>query len=144
MRIRRITSHSLQALAEASLIAMLIVGLMAGTAFAGRAGGGGKPPGGGGGTLAVVMVEDANGNGAPNWNDTITFNVTSKNADPYVSVKCYQGGTLVYGADAGFYDAYPWPGARNMPLYSPAWTGGAADCQGFINSSLVLSFHVDA
>ena len=38
MRVRRITSHSLQALAEASLIAMLVVALMAGTAFAARGG----------------------------------------------------------------------------------------------------------
>lgn len=143
MRIRRITKHSFEAIAEASLIAMLVVGLMVGTAFAGK-GGGGKPPRTGGGTLTVVMVEDANANGAPNWNDTITFDVISKLDNPYVSVRCYQGGTLVYGADAGFYPEYPWPGARMMPLYSPSWTGGAADCQGFINSSLVLNFHVDA
>lgn len=35
-RTRRIASHLSQALAEAGLIAMLIVGLIAGTAFAGR------------------------------------------------------------------------------------------------------------
>jgi hypothetical protein len=38
VRIRRITSHSLQAIAEGALIAMLVVGLMAGSAFAARGG----------------------------------------------------------------------------------------------------------
>ena len=36
--LKRFTSHSLMALAEASLVALLVVGLMAGTAFAGRGG----------------------------------------------------------------------------------------------------------
>ena len=40
--LKRFTTHTLMALAEASLIALLVVGLIAGTAFAGR-GGGGKP-----------------------------------------------------------------------------------------------------
>jgi hypothetical protein len=42
MRIRSVLSHSFQALAEGALIALLVVGLMAGTAFAAR--GGGKQP----------------------------------------------------------------------------------------------------
>jgi hypothetical protein len=145
MRIRSVLSHSGQVVLEGALIAMLVVGLMAGTAFAGKGGGHGKPGGGAAtGTLAVVMVEDANGNGAPNWNDTITFKVTSTSTSPYVSVRCYQGGKLVYGADAGFYADYPWPGARNMPLSSPSWTGGAASCTALLNSSPVLSFSAGA
>jgi hypothetical protein len=144
MRMKSVLNHGAQALAEGSLIALLVVGLMAGSVFAapgGKGGGKGKP-GGSSGSLALVMVSDANGNGAPNWNDTITFNVTSSSDSPYVSVKCYQGGTLVYGADAGFYDSYPWPGARNMPLSSPAWTGGAASCNATLNGSPALSFNV--
>jgi hypothetical protein len=43
MRIRSVFSHSAQAVAEGALISVLVVGLMAGTAFAG------KPSGGGGG-----------------------------------------------------------------------------------------------
>jgi len=130
---------------EAALISTLIVGLVAGTAFAARGGGGHK---GGGttssGTLALVMVTDANSNGTPNYRDTITFNVTSTSTSPYVSVRCKQGDTLVYAADAGFYAGYPWPGAQIMPLYSPSWTGGAADCTTTLNGSPSLSFHVDA
>ena len=150
--LRRALTHVAQVVAEGALISLLIVGLVAGTAFAAKGGGagttgGGGHKGGGGsssGSLALVMVADANGNGSPNWNDTITFNVTSTSTSPYVSVKCTQGGTLVYAADAGFYADYPWPGARNMPLYSPSWTGGAADCTTTLNGSPSLSFHVDA
>jgi hypothetical protein len=90
------------------------------------------------------MVADSNGNGLPNWADTITFKITSASTYPYVDVGCYQGGTLVYSASAGFYPSYPWPGARNMPLYSPSWTGGAADCTATLNSGGSLSFHVYA
>jgi hypothetical protein len=36
MRIRSIFSHSAQAIAEGALVALLVVGLMAGTAFAGK------------------------------------------------------------------------------------------------------------
>ena len=148
--LKRFTTHTLMALAEASLIALLVVGLIAGTAFAGRGqggGGGGKPPRGGGGTtgnVALVMVEDLNGNGSPNWGDTITFNITTTAANPYLSLRCYQGGTLVLGADAGFYPDYPWQGARNMPLFSPSWTGGAASCSATVNTGGSLSFNVGA
>jgi hypothetical protein len=149
-RARTIRSHTALALGQAGLIALLVVGLAVGSALAakgGNGGGHGKPSGGSGtssGSLALVMLADANGNGTPNWNDTITFNVTSTSSSPYVSVRCYQGGTLVYAADAGFYADYPWPGARNMPLYSPSWTGGAADCTTTLNGSPSLSFPVDA
>ena len=118
----------------------------AGGGGGGKPGGGGGKPGGGSGSssLTLVMVSDANGNGSPNWGDMITFNVSSTSTTPFVSVRCYQGGTLVYAADAGFYDSYPWPGARLMPLSSPSWTSGAADCTTTVNGSPSLSFHVDA
>ena len=151
MRIRRITKHSFEAIAEASLIAMLVVGLMVGTAFAGKGGNGGGggghgKPGGGSttGSLVLVMVTDANGNGSPNWGDTITFNVTSTGANPFVAVTCTQGGTLVYSAGAGFYDSYPWPGARNMPLSSPSWTGGSAACNAILDTNPAVNFAVGA
>jgi hypothetical protein len=64
VRMRRITSHSLQAIAEAALIAMLVVALMAGTAFAGKGGSGGTGGGGhgkpGGGTLTATLVVSPN------------------------------------------------------------------------------------
>ena len=41
MRIRSVLSHSAQVVVEGALISLLVVGLMAGTAFAARGGGGG-------------------------------------------------------------------------------------------------------
>jgi hypothetical protein len=126
MRIRSVLGHALQAIAEGSLIAMLIVGLMAGSTFAGK-GSGGKPgSGGSGGSLAVVMVADANGNGAPNHADTITFNVTTSADRPFVSVNCYQGSAWVYAASVGYFADYPW--SKDFILSASSWTGGAADC----------------
>src|SRR3954451_6278495 len=134
------------------LVALLAVMLISGTAFAGKGSGGGKSGGGkpggsagGSSTVALVMVSDSNSDGLPNWGDTITFNVTSTvTGSPYLDVSCYQGTTLVFAANAGFYASYPWPGARNMPLYSPSWTGGAADCTAVLNSNLfTLRFHVN-
>ena len=143
--------HVAKALLEASLITALTFGLIVGSTFAGKGGGtgatgGGKHGGGGstGGTLTLLMVSDGNGNGAPNWGDTITFNVTSSSAYPTVDVLCYQSGTLVYSAGAGFYPSYPWPGARNMPLSSPSWTGGAADCTAALNGTIKLRFTAGA
>ena len=141
--------HVAKAVLEAGLITALTFGLIAGTAFAAKGGGGGGKHGSGGNTtgtstLTVVMVDDANGNGAPNWGDTITYTVTSSSTSPFVSTKCYQGGVLVYAADAGFYESYPWPGARNMPLSSPSWTSGGASCKAYVNNSLTLSFSVGA
>jgi hypothetical protein len=146
--VNRIFKHTAGAALEAGLIALLVVGLIAGSALAAKPSTNSGHKGGGstGGTssLSVVMVTDVNGDAAPNWGDTITFKVTTTATYPYVSVTCSQGGTLVYSASAGFYASYPWPGARNMPLSSPSWTGGAADCTAVLNTSLAtLKFHVN-
>jgi hypothetical protein len=75
------------------------------------------------------MVADTNGNGAPNFGDEITYNVsTSATAYPYVSTQCYQGRTHVLSASAGYYPSYAWPGAETVALQSGAWTGGGASC----------------
>jgi hypothetical protein len=125
VRIRRITSHTLQAVAEGSLIALLVVGLMAGTAFAGK----GKPPSGGAGTGAsVTMVLVDQSDGVANWGDEITYAVSTSAAYPYVSTTCTQGGVLVLSTSAGYFDSYAWPSARVVPLTTDRWTGGAADC----------------
>jgi hypothetical protein len=58
-RARRIFDHSWKALLEGALISLLVVGLIAGTAFAGRGGqstGGGKGHNGGGTLTATVRV----------------------------------------------------------------------------------------
>jgi hypothetical protein len=118
----------MQAVLEGALISLLVVGLIAGTALAGR-GGGGKNTSNGGGSLALVMVADANGNGQPNWADTVTFTAsTSATPEPHVRLQCFQSGLLVYTGDAGMYASYPWPWEQNMQLASSKWTSGAADC----------------
>ena len=54
------------------------------------------------------MVTDVNGNGSPNWGDTVTFDVsTTATTEPYVDLVCSQNGVVVYGATAGFFASYP-------------------------------------
>jgi hypothetical protein len=123
--LKRFTSHTVMALAEASLVAMLIVGLLAGTAFAGK-GGGGKPGGGtttGGGSLVVV---DMDGDGTINYGDDVTFRLTTSATRPYVSVNCYQGGSWVYAASVGYFADYPWD--QWFTLATSSWPAGSGDC----------------
>jgi hypothetical protein len=145
-------------------LAVLALALVPAAGFAAKGGGGGaatggKPSGGGGGhggggkpgggsgssSLMWAMVSDANGNGSPNWGDTITFTVSTSVANPYVTLTCNQNGALVYSASAGFYPEYLWPGARNMPLSSPSWMSGAASCTADLNNgAATLRFDVAA
>ena len=87
-----------------------------------------KHPGGSGSsTLTLVLLNSTDG--SPHWGQSVTFNVsTTATTQPNVSMKCYQNGTLVYGAEAGFYAGYPWPGTQTFILSSPSWTGGSANC----------------
>jgi hypothetical protein len=115
------------------VIALVVVLALAPIAFAGKGGGGGKPggggSGGGSGSLSLVMVTDQNGNGAPNWGDTVTFNIQqTATTSPYVDLTCAQNGAVVYSTSSGFFAAYPWPWTKDMTLGSQAWTGGAASC----------------
>ena len=92
-----------------------------------RGGGGGKTSGGG--TLALVMVDDVNGDRLPNRGDSVTFNIsTTVTTQPYVELICRQNGALVYGKTAGYFDGYLWPWSQVMRLSSDLWVGGAADC----------------
>ena len=124
MRNSSVFKHSGQAVLEGALVSLLVVGLMAGTAFAARGGGNGS--GGsttGGGSLALVL---ASGDTVANHGDTITFAVTTSATRPFVGLSCYVSGALVYQASVGFFPDYPW--AQNFVLASNGWTAGAADC----------------
>ncbi len=78
-------------------------------------------------SLSLVLLNSADG--LPHWGQQVTFNVSSTaTAEPNVSLNCYQNGSLVYGAVAGFYPSYPWPWSKIFTLSSPSWTGGAANC----------------
>jgi hypothetical protein len=127
MRINSGLRHAIQAIAEGSLIALLIVGLMAGTALAGK-GGGGKPAGSSG-SVTVQVVTDANGNGLANWGDQVHFTVTTSNTRPIVSLTCSQGGAVVYGDSHPYYWPNIWDDDGVFTLSSQSWTSGAAECR---------------
>jgi hypothetical protein len=135
MRMKSVLNHSAQAIVEGALVSLLVVGLLAGTAFAGKGGAGGGSHGGSGkpsagsgtGSVRVVMISDANGNGLPNWGDQITFTVSgASTSTPSVELDCRQSGTLVYAMSAGIYPDYPF--TQTYTLRSNYWTGGAAAC----------------
>jgi len=110
-------------------VALVIAALSATPTFAAKptGGGGGKGGNGGSGSLTLVVLNSTDG--LPHWGQQITFNVsTTATAEPHVSVRCTENGTVVYGAETGYYASYPWPWTQTMTLSSQAWTGGAADC----------------
>jgi len=130
-RIRAVTSHTLVAVVRAGLVATLVAGLLAGTAFAAK-GGGGKPGGGGtsgsGSITAVRMVYDQNANGAPNWADQITFTFTSSNSKPYITLTCSTSAGMVASSSHLMYTPNIWNDPGIFSLQSPSWMGGAASC----------------
>jgi len=121
--VKRSTSHTLMALAEASLVAFLVVGLVAGTAFAAK-GGGGKPSGGG--TIAVVVLDGDDA--VPNYRERAAFDVATTATDrPFVGLRCYQGSNSVLDGYTGYFETYmfdPW-----ITLGSPIWNAAtSAEC----------------
>ncbi len=130
MRIRSVLSHAVQALAEGALISLLVVGLIAGTALAARGGGSAKPSAGGGGTISLVVLD---ADGIANHGNTVTFNISTTNTRPFVSLNCYQGSAWVYAASAGYFDDYPW--SQDFILAASSWPSGAANCTARLYSS---------
>jgi hypothetical protein len=133
----------------AAFIALALALVPVALAGKGKPGGGGSTTGSG---LTLAMVIDQNGNGAPNWNDQITFTVaTTATTKPWVKLNCYQSGVWVSTSTAGFFAAYAW--APNFTLSSGGWTSGAGDCtatlymvtsNGRTKDLASYSFHVDA
>ena len=99
--------------------------------------------------LELQVATDANSNGIPNYRDVITFSFSPPpTTNPWVSVTCYQNGVGVYGASGCFFEGCYWPWTIMMSLYSGAWTGGAADCIAWLESTGgckydKLQFHVE-
>jgi hypothetical protein len=124
----RFTTHTLMALAEASLVALLVVGLIAGTAFAGKGGGkgGGGKPTGGSGTITWYVMDGSDT--IANYRERVAFNVSTSSTDrPFVGLRCYQDGVFVLDGYTGYFPTYayePW-----ITLGSPYWDPAvAADC----------------
>src|SRR6478672_818060 len=158
MRIRSVLKHSTMAVLEGALVATLVVGLMAGTALAGKPTGGGSGGGGhhgGGGTtggsgtisLASPLVVDGNGNGTANWADVVSFDIsTTATTEPWVNLVCSQNGVVVAQGWNGYFVGSIT--SRNFGLYSSYWNSGAADCVAYLTTPTwsrlaSTSFHVD-
>jgi hypothetical protein len=117
----------------------------------GGGGGGGGSTSGGASHLTLILVNSTDG--LAHWGQQITFSIsTTATSEPHVSVICYQGGSLVYSAQSGYFAGYPWPWTQVMTLSSSLWTGGAADCTATLYSLsgsrsttlATMSFHVYA
>ena len=59
-------------------------------------------------SLTLVMVSDINGDGLPNWGDSVTFDVSTTETWNQVNVTCYQNGVGVFGA------VLPWTPSRDV------------------------------
>ena len=78
--------------------------------------------------IAVVMANDANGDGLPNWNDHVTFDVGTAIENPFISLHCYQGTSWVLAA------AYP--ASWDYHLAASSWPGGEADCMATLYTTI--------
>lgn len=112
----------LHTLVQAGLVALLAVGLTAGSAFAAKGGG----SGGSGSTIRMVPLDSTDG--YAHYGQHITFAITTSNQYPVASVSCSQGGVVVYGDSRPMYQPNPWNDPGIFTLSSLSWTGGAADC----------------
>lgn len=114
----------------AMLLALIATAVVVGPVSPASAGG----PKGSNSTIAVVLLDSTDG--VAHYGQRVTFTVsTTATAKPMVQLDCYQGGTHVYWASAGFYEGYPWPWNREFRLTSSYWTGGAADCTATLYSN---------
>jgi hypothetical protein len=115
---------------------------------------GGKSGGGSTSTISLAQpsasLAAASTAAWPRWGDFVSFDVLTADAYPYVNLNCYQGGALVSQTWEGYFDGAL--GDRMFGLYSPVWTGGAADCtadlKGYTSKGwkqlATTSFHVEA
>ena len=113
------TRRLLGAATEASLIVLLVFGLIAGTSLAAAGGkgvGGGKPAGG---TIQHYVLDGADA--VANHTERVAFNVATTATDrPFVGVRCWQGSAWVLDRYTGYFSTYmfePW-----VTLDSSYWT----------------------
>ena len=105
---------------------LLTFSLLSGTAEAARGGGRG---GGASGSLSLVLLDSTDG--LAHYGQHVTFAVSTTVRYPYVELQCSQGGTVVAQGWEGFFTGALSDGV--FGLYSPQWTGGAADCTAYIS-----------
>ena len=96
------------------------------------------------GSISLVLLDSTDG--CAHYGQSVTFNVsTTATTEPWVNLKCYQNGVLVAEGWNGYFDRSLT--GRNFGLYSPSWTGGAADCTASLTTPqkaqlASTSFHV--
>lgn len=78
-----------------------------------------------GSNLTLVLLNSTDG--VPHWGQDVTFELTTRAAEPFVNVRCYQGEAFVYDGWAGFFDG-AWFG-QTFTLSSMYWQSGDADCK---------------
>ena len=113
--------------AEALIIVILVIGLMAVPVFAAKGGGAqasGKPTAGA--SISLVLLDSTDG--AAHHGQRVSFTVSTTATDrPFVRLHCWQGATGVYNNSIGIFPTYlydPW-----LTLDSSYWTAGAeASC----------------
>lgn len=132
MRISSVFKHSGQAVLEGALVSMLVVGLMAGTAFAAKPLASGGPKNSGTGTISLALMDGAT---EAKYGARVTFTIsTTATTYPYVHLMCSQAGTLVLESRMGFF-----PTALGDEWFylgpTPAWQGGAANCTANLEKS---------
>jgi hypothetical protein len=120
--------------------------LAKGTGGGGKKGGGGGVTTTGGGTIDLVLLSSTDG--LAHVRQDVTFNVsTTATVAPYVTLRCYQNGTLVLKSSNGMFVTSL---DQIFTLASNSWLSGAADCDATLenwdNGGVValasMSFHV--
>jgi hypothetical protein len=112
----------------------------------------GGSTGGSGGTISLVLINPP-ADGLPHFGYDVTFNVsTTATTQPWVTLRCYVGGTLVDKDSNAMF-----PGSLDEIFTlggTPLWQSGAADCtatlenwdnyskNGSITALASMSFHV--
>jgi len=138
--------------ARIALVAAFVIALALVPAGLAGKGGGGKPGGGntgGTGTISLVLLNSTDG--LPHFGQKVTFAVsTTATSQPFVVLKCYRNGTLVYELANGI---FPTSLGQTFTLGpTPAWQGGDADCTAYLQNwsgrtpatLATLNFHVYA
>jgi hypothetical protein len=76
-------------------------------------------------SISLVLLNDAT---EAHFGAQVTFRVsTTATTGPWVNLRCYQNGALVYSQWHGFYPSYIWGQVFTLGP-TPSWQSGAADC----------------
>jgi len=110
-----------------TIFSLAAAGLLAvsGTALAERGGNGNGPSGGNGGGSSIELVVLT----SLSLGGQVTFTVsTSRTEQPWVNVRCSQGGQVVYSQWHGFYAGYEFGQVFTLGP-TTLWSSGSATCE---------------